>query len=759
MNQRELIALLAVIFILPIAGCRPPEAMNHQKTHVALQEQLVPSGLGVNIHFFEGSEKDYTLISESGTDIVRMDVLWQGIEKTPGVYDFSQQDRLVNDLKKHNLRLLFILAYGNPLYDNGLAPHTPDGRAASARFCKALVSHFAGNGIIWELWNEPNADSFWTPKSNVPDYIEWCRAVVPAIRKADPGACIIAPATSDFDIPFVEACFEKGLLELVDGVSVHPYRNAKRGPESTFDEYENLKVLIDFYKPADKIIPIISGEWGYSSSFVSAEMQGKYLARQWLSNIASNIPVSIWYDWHDDGRDPANAEHNFGTVTFDYKPKPAYNAIKILINQLRGTRFVERLATASENDYVLLFSDGCRFKLALWTTGPAHDFISGNGIKTDSLLSPGGNSVGLYRDSVIRISDLPVYCDVPEPVPAYFRLLETANKLSQNEMSELAMFLSGKSKSGSNFAISLKTLLKNGTQAEKMAAWQILTGVAKSTENTPKDAMDLYYRILGGDAPDRAKKQALYRLAVIGSEESAEKVDPYLTNPEFSKAASVYYMQLAYIYAGEKKFQQALDALFKGTKSTGLRYGADRALRKMEEMGWQETLNSHEMARQNGFIADWNLAGPFPNIETPGIKKVWFPENGYNAAQSQQFGDYTAKWVTVSVDNLWGIVPLAKMFGKNKLAMYAYKEIEMDSDRAAIFKAGTNDGVVCWVNGTKVHENIIDRSLTVDEDVFSVQLKKGRNKLLLKILNSGGNWEFCLRICDTNGVPMKNIQY
>jgi hypothetical protein len=47
-----------------------------------------------------------------------------------------------------------------------------------------------------------------------------------AIRQHDHDACIVAPAVSGFDFAFLESCFDRGLLELVDGVSVHPYRNA-----------------------------------------------------------------------------------------------------------------------------------------------------------------------------------------------------------------------------------------------------------------------------------------------------------------------------------------------------------------------------------------------------------------------------------------------------------------------------------------------------------------------------------------------------
>ena len=74
--------------------------------------------------------------------------------------------------------------------------------------------------------------------------------------------------------------------------------------------------MIDRYAPQGKKLPIISGEWGYSSAWNKHDetRQGKMLPRQWLVNLAQDVPLSIWYDWHDDGQDAKEPEHHFGTV-------------------------------------------------------------------------------------------------------------------------------------------------------------------------------------------------------------------------------------------------------------------------------------------------------------------------------------------------------------------------------------------------------------------------------------------------------------
>ncbi len=401
------------------------------QTHPALRMMPVPAGLGVNIHFYKGNDKDLSMMAEAGVGIVRMDVSWGGAEKAPGQYDLGRYDQLIADLEKRNIRLLFIIDYGNALYDDGLAPHGEACRAAYARFCAALAKRYAGKQIIWELWNEPNLDKFWRPKPNVDDYMAWCKAVVPAIRRADPNACIIAPATATIAMPFLEECFKQGLLALVDGVSVHPYRTPRSGPETVIREYKRLAGVIKRYAPPTKAgerrraIPVLSGEWGYSTTEMSRELQGKYLPRQWLTHLAYGIPISIWYDWHDDGRDPKEREHNFGTVTWDYTPKPAYVAMKTLIGQLRGYVPIGRIDVGDHDDFVVAFRRGDEFKLAIWTTGAPHEIEVGEGIKVAGGVDHLGRSIDVARGSRQRVTDSPIYLTLAAPVPGWLRTMST----------------------------------------------------------------------------------------------------------------------------------------------------------------------------------------------------------------------------------------------------------------------------------------------------------------------------------------------
>lgn len=323
-----------------------------------LPEPELPAGVGVNIHFVTSHENELDMIAAAGFKFVRMDFEWPDTEPKRGEYDWSEYDELTDNLSKRGLRAYFILVDSNPLYEKPAtykdpitgkeehgpaSPQHPESVVAFARWAAAAARHFRGRHIVWEIWNEPNL-TFWKPKPDVDQYTAVALAVSKAVREADPQATIVAPATSEFPWEFLEKFLRSGVLEYLDGISVHPYRQA--APETAAEDYQRLRELIDRCAPGNpkKRIPIISGEWGYSSNVrgVTLETQAEFIARQQLSNLLAGVPISIWYDWRNDGEDPNNGEHNFGVVAHDLKAKPAYVSIQTLTRELSGYRIVSR---------------------------------------------------------------------------------------------------------------------------------------------------------------------------------------------------------------------------------------------------------------------------------------------------------------------------------------------------------------------------------------------------------------------------------
>jgi hypothetical protein len=341
-----------------------------------------PDGLGLNIHFTDPLPGEMQMLTDTGVRWIRMDFIWAETEKSPGRYDFTKYDPLIAALNQYHLHAILILDYGNNLYDDGLAPHTDRGRQAFAQWAAAGVRRFRGAPVLWEMWKEPNG-GFWRPRANVENYIRLAQEVGEAIKQADPQALYIGPASAgiaqrDTHVPnsFLEDCLKAGMLRYWSAVSVHPYRTGD--PETVAADYQGLREMIAQYAPSGRQIPILCGEWGYSSASkrTGEDRQAKLLARLWLTNLANDIPISIWYDWHDDGPRALDLEHHFGIVSFPYEaghspvyaPKPAFFAARTLTHVLNGYTFQKRLAVGGANDYVLVFEKDGAERLVAWTT-------------------------------------------------------------------------------------------------------------------------------------------------------------------------------------------------------------------------------------------------------------------------------------------------------------------------------------------------------------------------------------------------------
>jgi hypothetical protein len=373
--------ILPLVFLITLlGGCTADSDCKFgSTTTTATTPARVPEGLGVNIDFTDPRPGEMKMIAAAGFRWVRMDLKWDATEPERGRYDFAAYDRLMTALDEYQIHALFILDYGNPLYDNGAPPRTPETRQAFARWSVAAARHFSNRGVIWEIYNEPNHPMFWPPRPNVNEYVELALAVGRAFRSEAPEEKLIGPAVSEMDYSFLDACFKSGLLDYWVAVSVHPYRRSD--PEGAALEYCRLRKTIQAYRfrsGSDRVIPVISGEWGYSAVWrgMNEEKQGALFAREMLTNVANEIPISIWYDWRDDGADPAEPEHHFGLVrnTYQsghdqvYQPKPAYRAAQAFSQYLDGYVFQQRLPVGRDDDYVLVFSKAGDRRLAAWTT-------------------------------------------------------------------------------------------------------------------------------------------------------------------------------------------------------------------------------------------------------------------------------------------------------------------------------------------------------------------------------------------------------
>ena len=79
---------------------------------------------------------------------------------------------------------------------------------------------------------------------------------------------------------------------------------------------------------------------------------------------------------------------------------------------------------------------------------------------------------------------------------------------------------------------------------------------------------------------------------------------------------------------------------------------------------------------------------------------------------------------------------------------YARTIMESKQDGEIKIGIGSNDGVKFWINEKLVLTNQIARKAEPNQDILTVNLKKGKNDILIKIDQTGGGWGFYFTVIE-----------
>jgi hypothetical protein len=152
------------------------------------------------------------------------------------------------------------------------------------------------------------------------------------------------------------------------------------------------------------------------------------------------------------------------------------------------------------------------------------------------------------------------------------------------------------------------------------------------------------------------------------------------------------------------------------------------------------------------FLTDWNLIGPFDAPDMDSLTMVYPPEDNADlGARFKGKDGREAAWKKVQ-GRPSGFMALAEMMKPEaQVIVYAQGWIEAPEDMAATILLGSDDGVRVWIDDRLVHSNPAYRGAYPDQDAVPVRLKKGWNKVLVKILQGDGGWGFYFRFADPDG--------
>jgi len=276
-----------------------------------------------------------------------------------------------------------------------------------------------------------------------------------------------------------------------------------------------------------------------------------------------------------------------------------------------------------------------------------------------------------------------------------------------------------------------------------------LAGLRLSRGDRP-NALNMYHQALElADGPE-LKVEALGGIGVIASPSSVSLVREHMTG-ETAEAAARAYVALAAGIAESGDKQRAIDMLSEAVGKSPSPAVMDVALVELAKLG----VDTSVYARRVGFVTTWWLIGPFPSPEKSAYENVFFPEQTIDLEAGGTLAGKTLRWKKVSVDRIPTVINLVGEFkASQNVAAYGYAEIDRKVAREVKIKAGSDDGIVIWLNGERIHGNNASRGCQVDQDVVAAGLKKGKNTLLVKVLQGNGDWGFCVRITNPDDSPL-----
>jgi len=337
--------------------------------------------IGVDTHLMNknsSSARAMQLMAEAGVDSVRDDAYWSTAEPRRGLLriDPAWQSYL-SKAREHKLRPLLVLGYGSPFYDNYAKPRLPSVKDGFGNYVNFLTRELADSVDFYEIWNEWDRENPVDPAFSQ-DYSNLIKETSERLRNRKTPVTILAGAvtTQGMDLGFADRLIESGVLNHVDGLSLHPYVHCRQEERHTPERWIAWLrwVDADLRTIVARPVPLYLTEMGWPSNDgkcgVDQRTQAAYLARSYfLAQTLPDIKGLWWYDLLDDGDDRTDPKQNFGLLQPDLGLKPAYLTLKAISPTLHEYRYDAEKSREEGMVYLLRFAKGSEQVLVAWTAG------------------------------------------------------------------------------------------------------------------------------------------------------------------------------------------------------------------------------------------------------------------------------------------------------------------------------------------------------------------------------------------------------
>lgn len=138
----------------------------------------------------------------------------------------------------------------------------------------------------------------------------------------------------------------------------------------------------------------------------------------------------------------------------------------------------------------------------------------------------------------------------------------------------------------------------------------------------------------------------------------------------------------------------------------------------------------------------WYYIGPFDNDGNRGFDAIYPPEREIDLKKGYVGKDgLKAEWKEFKDFRVGQVVNLKKYSISEQCVIYLFHEIDAKEPVKLPLALGSDDTITVWLNGKRLLAENAYRPAAPDQNHTVLDLKPGKNKLLLKICNGGGDWQ------------------
>lgn len=149
----------------------------------------------------------------------------------------------------------------------------------------------------------------------------------------------------------------------------------------------------------------------------------------------------------------------------------------------------------------------------------------------------------------------------------------------------------------------------------------------------------------------------------------------------------------------------------------------------------------------------WQHIGPFAaDSLAQAFEQEFPPEQSIDL--SATYGEGTLKWMPQPE---WKDGAIHNTLTGDNSANYVFRTIESPEDQTVSLSLGRDDAIKVWVNGEQVLANLTSGGVIAGQDTVQTTLRKGRNEVLMKIVNGGGPSGFYFAVSPVRGVDMVGL--